>query len=183
MYKFKKYLKSTDFAVILLVLSCITQGFHSFFIFNDLSNFSEIPRIISSIFYAIILSSAILFFTMINKRNVILVFLLFESSVNLYYFFKGIVIMLQMNQISWFQLLPRSAIAIGISIILPYTIYQYASSSSNIKEDKIQDEIKLSNYTKEKIKLDSKRSLLKQINSMDDIKKLNRKYFKEEKDE
>jgi hypothetical protein len=179
MKKLKKYLKSSDFGVKLLIGSVVVQGFHSFFIFSDLSNFSDIPRIISSAFYATVLSCAILFFIMINKKKVALNFQLFESMINLYYFFKSIVLMLTINQISWLEVIPRSIIAIGIALILPYTIVQYAGSIELI--DSMEgDDTKLSIYYQKKFRKEAMKDVLSQVKSMDDIEKLNQKFATDE---
>jgi hypothetical protein len=181
MRKLRKYLKSPDFGVKLLIGSVIVQGFHSYFVFADLSNFTELPKIISSIFYAIVLSCAILYYTMINRRIVALRFQVFESGINLYYFFKSVTLLLMGYQISWVEVIPRSIIAIGIAIILPYTIFEYAGSVSIETEEETQkEEIELSNYMKEKVKLKARQDILQQISSIDDVKKLTKKYLKDE---
>lgn len=173
MKKFKKYLRSSDFGVLLLIGSVIVQGFHSYFIFADLSNFELIPKIISSVFYAVVLSFAILYYTMLKKINVAIKFQWFESGINLYYFFKSIVLMLISEQINLLQVIPRSIIAIGIAIILPYTILKYADSIED-------DEEEISVYYKKKFKKETAKEILQQINSTEDIEKLNQKYLKDE---
>lgn len=178
MRSIRYFLKSSDFGVSLLIGSVIVQGFHSYFVFAALSNFDVIPKMISSIFYAFIFSCAILYYTMINKRNVALTFQIFESGINLYYFFGVIITMWIDGTIDWRQLAVRSIIAVGISIMMPYTIYQYAGSLSEVSpEEKKEDNIKLSDYMKNKIRKEAKKELLSQINDMDDIKRLNKKYL------
>lgn len=176
MRKFRNYLKSPDFGVKLLIGSVIVQGFHSYFVFSSLSNYGVIPKIISSAFYATILSCAILYYTMINKRKVALRFQFFESAINLYYFFNVISEMIVSGEINWSQIILRSIMAIGISIMMPYIIYEYAGSLDVDEVGENTPQI-LSPYEKKKIRDDAKRDLLKQINSMEDIKKFNKKYF------
>lgn len=171
MKNFRKYLKSANFGVLLLIGSVVVQGFHSFFVFADLSNFDPISKIISSAFYSIVLSFAILYYTMINKRIVALRFQIFESAVNLYYFFKGIIIMLVADKIGWLELIPRLVMAIGIAFILPYTIFEYASSVSIEDEE---DDSNVSRYHRLKIKKEAEKALLNRIHSIEDIQTLNK---------
>ena len=163
MKKLKKYLKSTNFGTVLLIGTVFTQCFHSYFVFADLSNFSSVLKIISSLFYAVVISSAILYFIMLNKRKIALTFQLFESSINLYYFFKGIVIMLMLAKISWLEVVPRSIIAIGIALILPYTIVAYAGSVSEEEDDG-----DISYYKRKQIE----KKLLDKVNTIDEFNKL-----------
>ena len=172
MQKFKRYLASTDFGVLLLIGGVIVQAFHSYYIFRELSNFDKTAMVISSLFYAIIFSCAILFYTMTNKRDVALRFQIFESFINLYYFFGKFAEMLKNDEMTLWQIIPNAIIIIGISIMLPYIIYMYAGSVS-------EDNDKQTNYSKESIRIDTKRNILKGINSMKDINKLKEKYLKE----
>lgn len=176
MRKVRNYLGSSNFGVKLLIGSVVVQGFHSYWVFDLLSNFDGIARIISCIFYATILSSAILYFTMIGNKKVAYRFQIFETGINIYYFFKVIGDMLNSGDIDWGQLIVRAIIAIGISIMMPYVIREYAGSVTIDKKEEIP--IKLSTYEKTKIRDEGKRDLLRQINSMEDLQKMNKKYFK-----
>jgi len=118
MEKVINYLKSNAFGVKLLIGTVIVQAFHSYFIFYLLSPYdSEYAKVIQSVFYSFVLSSAILFYTLRNRKGIALLFAVFESGINLYYFIY------YLYKIDY---LIGSIIAIPIALMLPVTIYYYS---------------------------------------------------------
>lgn len=109
-------LRGSNFLVFLLITSVIVQGFHSFYVFKDLSNFEQpFIQLLTSVCYAFVLSSSILFYTLRGNQGVALSFAIFETGINLFYF---LVIGKQTGY--------NMVMAIGISIILPLSTYFYS---------------------------------------------------------
>jgi hypothetical protein len=112
-------LRGSSFLVFLLITSVIVQGFHSFYVFKELSNFESYEiQFITSIFYAFVLSSSILFYTLRGNKEVAISFAIFETGINLFYF------LVIGKQIGYNMIM-----SIGISIILPVSTYFYSEET------------------------------------------------------
>lgn len=105
------------------------------------------PRILSSVFYSVVLSCAILYYVMINSKKVAYIFAFFEGAINLYYFTLFLMIQNKLYGL---------IIAIPISIIIPFTIYNYANAITNTVL-KIPDDIR------ERIKKEAKVEILEEL--------------------
>lgn len=112
-------LRGISFLVYLLIASAIIQGFHSFYVFKELSRFNDTILVTgTSIMYAFVLSCAIIVYTLRGNKTMAVSFAIFEVGINLFYFFSE-----GANDLS------HIIMKIGIAIILPLTTYFYTDES------------------------------------------------------
>lgn len=111
-------IKSDNFALGLAIFSVIIQGGHSGYVFMSLTSFTGWLAYTHSISMAMVISGAILYFTLKKNSKLSLSFAVFESLINIAYYIKFII-----TDDKSFWLL---SIAIPISVVLPITVYYYS---------------------------------------------------------
>jgi len=116
-----KIIKSNDFALTVAIMSVLVQSFHSFTAFYNMSSLKgTFWGVIQAVLFAIVVDLAILFYTVRNKKDVVLFASTFLFVINAYYYYSH-------WGFTW-ELLFASF----LSILIPVTHYYY---SDEIKEE------------------------------------------------
>lgn len=109
------FLKSDNFALMLATGSVLALAPNTYFVFYKLSVLPPVFREIQALFFCIIISGAILFYTIRKNIPVARNFAIFEFGISSCYYIISL-------GFSWY-LVP----AFGIAAIMPMSIYFYAS--------------------------------------------------------
>lgn len=135
--KILNFLRSKKFGLWLAIITVLVQAAHSTYVFLSLSSFGELWALIHSAVMAIVISGAILFFTLRKKITLAIFFAAFESAINIAYYVKYIIVE---NQ-SWWLL----AIALPVAVVLPLTLYYYSEelTEEDIEEKKLKNKVSL----------------------------------------
>lgn len=125
--KLLRVIKSNNFGLWLAISTVIIQGAHSAYVFMSLSSFPTAWAYVHSSAMALVISGAILYFTLRNQIKLALFFAVFESMINIAYYIKFIIV----EEQSWWLLL----IAVPVAIVLPVTLYFYAENIKDFQEE------------------------------------------------
>jgi hypothetical protein len=117
--KLLTFLKSNDFALYLAIASVLFFAPNTFFVFSAFSSFGEGFREAQAGGICLILSGAILYYTIKKNFAMAKSFSGFEMGVSIYYYICKIY---QVPLTSTWAILP----ALGFSIILPLSVYFYS---------------------------------------------------------
>lgn len=121
-------IKSDNFALGLAIFSVIIQGGHSAYVFMSLTSFSGWLAYTHSISMAMIISGAILYFTLKKNKKLSLYFSIFESLINIAYYIKFMIV----EEKSFWLL----TIAVPIAVVLPITVYYYSEHIDTLPTEK-----------------------------------------------
>jgi hypothetical protein len=121
-----KRLKSNEFALIVAILSVLVQSFHSYTAFYNVSSLKGTPwGIAQAVLFAIVFDLAILFYTVRNKKDVVLGASVFLVLINVYYYYQHL----------GFQF--EFIFGCFLSVIIPVTQYYYSEEIVDEEEDAI----------------------------------------------
>src|SRR6478609_3057975 len=82
-------LKSNEFALTVAILSVIVQSFHSYTAFYNISSLKGTGwGICQAVLFAAVFDFAILFYTVRNKKDVVLGASIFMVIINIYYYYQ-----------------------------------------------------------------------------------------------
>lgn len=123
------FLKSSDFAIWVAILSMIVQSFHSYTAFYNTSSIQNYWGIAQAVLFAIIIDSAILFYTVRGRRDIALGAAFVMVVLNAYYYW-------QFHGLNF-----NFAFGIFLSLIIPASVYFY---SEEVGGDEVSgDEMKV----------------------------------------
>lgn len=129
-----KKLKSNEFAVIVAVLSVLVQSFHSYYAFYNVSSLKGTGwGVAQAVLFAIVFDMAILFYTVRNKKDVVLGAAFFLVLINAYYYYQHLGFTFEF------------IFGCFLSVIIPVTQYYY---SEEIREEEERDEINPYHYAR-----------------------------------
>jgi hypothetical protein len=118
-------LKSNEFALAVAILSVIVQSFHSYTAFYNISSLKGTGwGICQAVLFAAVFDFAILFYTVRNKKDVVLGASIFMVIINIYYYYQHLGLTFEF------------IFGCLIAMIIPTTQYYY---SEEIKEPEIAD--------------------------------------------
>ena len=116
-----KKLRSNEFAVVVAILSVLVQSFHSYYAFYNVSTLRGTGwGVAQAVLFAIVFDLAILFYTVRNKRDVVLGAAFFLVMINVYYYYQHLGFTFEF------------IFGCFLSVIIPVTQYYY---SEEIREE------------------------------------------------
>lgn len=116
-----KRIRSNEFAVVVAILSVLVQSFHSYTAFYNVSSLQGTAwGIAQAVLFAIVFDLAILFYTVRNKKDVVLGAAVFLVMINAYYYYQHLGFTFEF------------IFGCFLSVIIPVTQYYY---SEEIREE------------------------------------------------
>jgi hypothetical protein len=123
-----RFLKSNLFAIIIAILSVIVQSFHSYIAFYNTSSLKGSAwGVAQAVLFSLVIDSAILFYTVRNKKNVALGFSIAMILINTYYYFQHLGISFEF------------AFGVFLSLIIPISVYFYSEEIHEEPTEKSND--------------------------------------------